>query len=486
MKSVPKLIQCSAAGLVSLCLLVLAGCSVGPKYQQPPVATPPQFKELGNWQQAQPNDQKLGGNWWEIFNDPLLNSLEGQVSVDNQNIKAAEAQFRQARAFVKYNRADQFPTVTAGFAATRERTSQNRPVGNTTTNGITYNDYVLPVDLSYQIDAWGRVRHTVEAAREQAQASAADLATVGLSMHSDLALYYFQARSLDAEEQLLTRTVAEYKKALELTENRFHGGVATILDVQQAQTQLETTRAQAIDVGVARAQFEHAVAVLIGKPPAEFTLPPMPLSVTPPAIPAGLPSELLQRRPDIAAAERRVAAANAEIGVARAAYYPTLSLGATGGFESGAITTLLSGPSALWSIGPSAVVTLFDVGRRRALNQQAQAAYDQTVADYRQTTLTGFQQVEDDLAALRILDQEAKVQANAIMAAQGALTTSTNRYHGGVATYLEVITSQNAALSNEVTGVNLLGRRMASTVLLIQALGGGWDSSQLPQLSVLK
>jgi len=299
-------------------------------------------------------------------------------------------------------------------------------------------------------------------------------------MHADLALDYFQARSLDAQEQLLKRTVTDYEKALELTQNRFHGGVATILDVEQAQTQLETTRALAIDVGVLRAQYEHAVAVLIGKPPADFTLTPMPLSAVPPSVPVGLPSELLQRRPDIAAAERRVASANAQIGVAKAAYYPSLSLGATGGFESGAITTLLSGPSILWSAGPSALMTVFDVGRRRALNQQAQAAYDQVVANYRQTTLTGFQQVEDNVAALRILEQEAQVQANATAAAQRALQTSTTRYQGGVATYLEVITSQNAALSNEVTSVNLLGRRMASTVLLIEALGGGWDASQLP------
>jgi len=473
-------LRCSAIGLFVYSVLLLAGCTVGPKYRQPSVPTPPAYKETGNWRPAQPNDQRLGGSWWEIFNDPLLNSLEAQVNVNNQNLKAAEAQFRQARALFRYNRADKFPTVTAGASATRTRVSSNRPPQSSIFNGVTSSDFVLPFDLSYQIDAWGRVRRIVESAREQAQASAADLATVSLSMHADLALDYFQARSLDAQEQLLKRTVTDYEKALELTQNRFHGGVATILDVEQAQTQLETTRALAIDVGVLRAQYEHAVAVLIGKPPADFTLTPMPLSAVPPSVPVGLPSELLQRRPDIAAAERRVASANAQIGVAKAAYYPSLSLGATGGFESGAITTLLSGPSILWSAGPSALMTVFDVGRRRALNQQAQAAYDQVVANYRQTTLTGFQQVEDNVAALRILEQEAQVQANATAAAQRALQTSTTRYQGGVATYLEVITSQNAALSNEVTSVNLLGRRMASTVLLIEALGGGWDASQLP------
>jgi NodT family efflux transporter outer membrane factor (OMF) lipoprotein len=441
---------------------------------------PPSYKETGIWRQAQPNDQHLGGNWWEIFNDPLLNGLEDQVNVSNQNLKAAEAQFRQARAVFKYDRADKFPTVTAGASGTRSRTSSNRPPHNSTFNGITSSDFVLPMDLSYEIDAWGRVRHIVESASEQAQASAADVATVSLSMHADLALNYFQARSLDAQEQLLNRTVTEYEQAMELTQNRFHGGIATIFDVQQAQTQLETTRALAIDVGVLRAQYEHAVAVLIGKPPADFTLPPMPLNAVPPAIPVGLPSELLQRRPDIAAAERRVASANAQIGVAKAAYYPTLSLGASGGFESGVITTLISGPSVFWSAGSSALMTVFDGGRRRALDDQAQAAYDQVVADYRETTLTGFQQVEDSVAAVRILEQEAQVQARATAAAEQALQTSTTRYQGGVTTYLEVITSQNAALADEVTSVNLLGRRMASTVLLIEALGGGWDTSQLP------
>jgi NodT family efflux transporter outer membrane factor (OMF) lipoprotein len=473
-------LRARVSGVLVLSLLVVTGCSVGPKYRQPSVPMTPAYKETGTWRQAQPNDQHLGGNWWEIFNDPMLNGLEAQVNVSNQNLKAAEAVFRQARAIFKYDRADKFPTVTAGASGSRSRTSANRPPRTSIFNGITSTDFVLPFDLSYQIDAWGRVRHMVESAGEQAQASAADVATISLSMHADLALDYFQARSLDAEEQLLNRTVIEYQKALELTQDRFHGGIATILDVQQAQTQLDTTRAQAIDVGVLRAQYEHAVAVLIGKPPADFTLPPMPLSSVPPAVPVGLPSELLQRRPDIAAAERRVASANAQIGVARSAYYPNLTLGASGGFESNVITTLVSGPSILWSAGSSAVMTVFDGGRRRALNDQAQAAYDQVVADYRQTTLTGFQQVEDSVAALRILEQEARVQANATTAAEQALQTSITRYQGGVTTYLEVITSQNAALTNEVTSVNILGRRMANTVLLIQALGGGWDTSQLP------
>jgi NodT family efflux transporter outer membrane factor (OMF) lipoprotein len=299
-------------------------------------------------------------------------------------------------------------------------------------------------------------------------------------MHSQLALFYFQARLLDAEEQVLNSTVKQFEQALELIENRFAGGIASDLEVQQARTQLETTRAQAIDVGVARAQFEHAVAVLIGKPPASLSLPPLPLTAPPPPIPTGLPSELLERRPDIAAAERRMASANAQIGVAKAAYYPLVNLAAAGGFESGSITTLISGPSVLWSVGPSAVLTLFDVGRRRAASDEAIAFYDQTVANYRETVLTSFQQVEDNVAALRILEHEADVQAKAVTAAEKYLELAIVRYEGGVTSYLEVTTAQSAALSDELTAVTILGRRMVDAVTLVQALGGGWNSSELP------
>jgi NodT family efflux transporter outer membrane factor (OMF) lipoprotein len=371
--------------------------------------------------------------------------------------------------------------VTAGPSGTRTRVSSNRPPLSSTFDGVTYNDFVLPFDFSYQADVWGRVRRTVESNREQAQASAADLATVNLSMHADLALDYFQARSLDAEEQLLNSTVKEYEQALQLTQSQFRGGIASEVEVKQATTQLQTVRAEAIDVGVLRAQYEHAVAILLGKPPAEFSLAPLPLTAPPPSIPVSVPSELLERRPDIAAAERRVAAANAQIGVAKSAYYPLISLGGSGGFESSSITTLLTGPSGLWSVGGSAVMTVFDVGRRRSLTDQALAAYDYQVAAYRQNVLTGFQQVEDNLAAVRILENEAKVQDEAVVAAQGSLALSIKRYRGGVTSYLEVITAQNAALADEVTAVNLLGRRMANTVLLIQALGGGWDRSSLPE-----
>ena len=470
----------SICGLLATAVLQLTGCAVGPKYHPPVVQAPSTYKEMGDWKPSQPNDQNLGGEWWKIFQDPQLDALEQQVNVGNQNLKAAEAQFQQARAALRYNRADYYPTVTAGPSATRTRVSANSPT-STVLRGATYNDFVLPFDFSYQADVWGRIRKNVESYREQAQASAADLATVNLSMHADLALDYFQARSLDAEEQLLNSTVKQYEQALELNQNRFQGGIASEVDVEQAKTQLQTTRAEAIDVGVLRAQYEHAVAILIGKPPAEFNLPPLPLTAPPPRVPVSVPSELLERRPDIAAAERRVASANAQIGVAKSAYYPLINLGASGGFESSAITTLVSGPSGIWSFGLSAVGTLFDVGRRRSLNDQARAAYDYQVAGYREDVLTGFQQVEDSLAAVRILESEAEVQDEAVVAAQRSLDLSVTRYKGGVTSYLEVITAQSAALADEVTAVNILGRRMANTVLLIQALGGGWDRSSLPE-----
>jgi NodT family efflux transporter outer membrane factor (OMF) lipoprotein len=461
-------------------MLLIAGCMVGPNYRRPAAEVPAAYKEVGDWKQAQPNDQNLGGNWWEIFQDPQLDALEAQVNVSNQNLKAAEAQYTQARALVRYQRAAYFPTIDGGASATRNRISQNRPA-SVVANGTTYNDFQIPLEMSYEVDVWGRVRRTVESYREQAQASAADLATVNLSMHAQLALDYFQARTLDAEEQLLNSTVTQYQQALNLIESRYAGGLASDLEVQQAKTQLETTRAQAIDVGVARAQYEHAVAVLIGKPPADFSLAALALTAPPPAIPAGLPSELLERRPDIAAAERRMASANAQIGVAKAAYYPTITLGATGGFESGAISTLLTGPSALWSVGGSAIAPIFDAGRRRANLDQAIAAYDQTVANYRETVLTGFQQVEDDVAALRILENEAQVQAEAVVAAQKYLELANTRYLGGVTSYLEVTTAESASLSDEVTAVSILGRRMVDAVTLVQALGGGWNSSELPK-----
>jgi NodT family efflux transporter outer membrane factor (OMF) lipoprotein len=461
--------------------LPFTGCAVGPKYKKPAVPVPPAYKEMANWKTAQPNDQNLGGNWWEIFLDPQLNALEQQINVSNQNLKASVAQYQQSRAALRYARADYYPTVTAGASATRQRYSNNRPPQSSTLDGITFNDFAVPVNFSYQVNAWGRVSRNVESYREQAQASAADLAVVNLSMHAALAIDYFAARSLDAEEKLLQDTVAQYQQAFQLNEDRYQGGLASEVEVEQARTILETTRAQMVDVGVARAQYEHAVAVLVGKTPADFTVPPLPLTSPPPPIPIGVPSTLLERRPDIAGAERRVASANAQVGLAKTAYYPLVNILGSGGFESGSIATLLQGPSGLWAVGSSAVVTLIDVGRRRAVNDQAKASYDSSVASYRETVLTAFQQVEDNLAALRILEQEAGVQETAVEAAQRSLSLSNTRYEGGVTSYLEVITAQNAALADEVTAVNILGRRMANAVLLIEALGGGWDSAGLPQ-----
>ena len=473
----------SRTASLAMCLtgtLAVVGCSVGPKYQRPAVDVPPAYKEAGDWKTAQPNEKNLGGAWWQIFQDSQLNTLEDQINVSNQNLKAAAAQYTQARAVLRYYRADYYPSINGGATATRIRISNNHPPP-VSTNGSTYNDFQIPVELSYEADVWGRVRKTVESQREQAQASAADLATVNLSLHAQLAMFYFQARSLDAQEQLLSSTVAQYEQAWQLVESQFQGGLASDVEVQQASTQLETTRAQAIDVGVLRAQYEHAIATLIGKPPSSFGLSSLPLTSPPPSIPLQLPSELLERRPDIAAAERRMAAANAQIGVAKAAYYPTISLGVTGGFESGVITTLLSGPSVLWSAGGSAVAPIFDAGRRRANLDQVIAAYDETVANYREAVLNGFQQVEDNLAALRILEKEADTQQRAVVAAEKSLALSLTRYRGGITSYLEVTVAQSAALSDEVTAVDILGRRMTNAVLLIQALGGGWDRSTLPE-----
>lgn len=472
------------AGLPALALALaigITGCAVGPKYKVPTIPAPPAYKEAENWKPAQPNDQQLGGNWWEIFQDPQLNALEQQIEVSNQNLKAAVAQYQGSRAALRYVRADYYPTVTTSPSAAREKYSNNRPPQSSVFDGMTFNDFVMPVSFSYQANVWGRVSRNVESYREQAQASAADLAVINLSMHATLAVDYFAARTLDAEDKLLQDTVAQYTQALQLNEDRYRNGLSSEVEVEQARTILETTQAQLVDVGVARAQYEHATAVLIGKAPADFTLPPLPLTTPPPPIPVGIPSELLERRPDIAAAERRVASANAQVGLAKTAYYPLVNILGTGGFESGGITTLLQGPSAMWSVGASAAMTLFDGGRRRAFNDEAKASYDSTVAAYRETVLTGFQQVDDNLAALRILEQEAGVQASAVHDAQRSLDLSNNRYQGGVTSYLEVITAQNAALSDELTAVNILGRRMASAVLLVQAIGGGWDRGDLPQ-----
>jgi NodT family efflux transporter outer membrane factor (OMF) lipoprotein len=473
--------------------LLAGACAVGPDYKKPSAPVPAAFKEeqppagaagadIAQWKRAEPQDDASRGKWWELFEDPDLNALEEQVNISNQNIAQAEAQFRGARAAVRGARADFFPTVTASASVTRSQGSRAGPAAaasSSTPNGPT-TVYALPVDLSYEVDVWGRVRRGVQASVASAQASAADLETVRLTMHAELALDYFELRGIDTQKQLLDANVAAYEKALQMTMNRFNQGVVSGVDVAQAQTLLETTRAQATDLGVARAQLEHAIATLIGKAPADFTFRPAPGLPGPPVIPVTMPSELLERRPDIAAAERRAAAANAQIGVATSAFFPRLLLAATGGYESSRLADWFSLPSRFWSIGPSLVATIFDGGKRRAGVEQAQASYDAAIAVYRLDVLTSFQDVEDNLATLRILAAEATQQAAAVVAAERSLTIARNRYLAGTTTYLEVVTAQAIALSNERTAVDIQTRRMTAAVNLIKALGGGWRASDLP------
>lgn len=457
---------------------LLAACSVGPDYVRPQAAVPAAFKESQGWKQAQPRDQEIRGNWWEIYEDPLLNDLADQVSISNQNLAQAEAQFRQARALSQSARAAYFPTITGDVSSSRSRASAN--LGTIPLSRGVVTSHRLSVDANWELDVWGRVRRTVEANRAGAQASAADLESARLSARTQLAQDYFQLRALDAQRKLLDDTVAAFGRSLQLTQNRYDAGVAAKADVVEAQTQLKTTQAQAIDIGVQRAQLEHAIALLVGKAPSEFAILAAPLAAVPPSIPVGLPSTLLERRPDVAAAERRVAAANAQIGVAEAAYFPSLTLAASGGYQSATLADWLTAPSRFWSVGPTIAATLFDAGLRRAQTDQAIAVYDASVAAYRQTVLTGFQEVEDNLAALRILEEEAQVHGEAVTAARQAVELVLNQYKAGTVSYLNVVTAQATLLANERTAVDILNRRLAASVLLIRALGGGWSAAELP------
>jgi len=460
-------------------MMLAGGCAVGPNYRRPAATAPQVFKEPPpeGWKEAQPNAGTIRGKWWEIYNDPQLNALEEQVSISNQNVLAAAAQYREARDAVRIARSGLFPTATTSPAVTNQRTPAtltNQPKAAYQTT------YDLPVDVSYQADVWGSIRRNLTASYANAQASAADLENARLSFQAELAEFYFELHGLDGDTDLLQRTVKVYEEYLKLTQDRFELGVASGADVAQAKTQLDTTRAQLIDLGVQRTQFEHAIAILIGKPPAELSIPAMVLKTPPPAVPIGVPSALLERRPDIAASERQVAAANEQIGIAKAAFFPSLLLSATGGFESASFSTWLSWPSRFWAVGPQLAETLFDAGKRRGQLDSARAAYDVTVANYRQTSLTAFQQVEDNLAALRILEQEAAAEDAAVADAEESLAISTDQYKQGIATYLQVITAQAFALQDEKAAVDILTRRMTASVLLIEALGGGWDASQLP------
>jgi NodT family efflux transporter outer membrane factor (OMF) lipoprotein len=464
------------AAVIVAALTLANACTVGPNYVRPSAPTAAVYKELDGWKTARPQDDVTRGPWWAVFEDPVLSGLAEQVGIANETVIGAEAQFRQARALVGAARAAYYPTVTAGVTAARSRRSSNT-VGNGAASTGPVSDFSLPLAVSWEADVWGRIRRTVEASEANAQASAADLESIRLSLQAELAQDYFQLHTLDAQRGLLDATIVAFEKSLALTKNRHAGGIASRVDVVQAVTQLETTRAQAIDVGVQRAQLEHAIAVLTGTPASSFSLPVAPLATVPPAIPVGVPSELLERRPDVAAAERRVAAANAQIGVAEAAYFPTVTLGATGGLESSELSKWLLWPSRFWSVGPAISETVYDGGLRRAQTEGARAAYDANVASYRQNVLSGFQEVEDNLAALRILAEEARRQDDAVKAAEESVALTTNQYKAGIVSYLNVVIAQTTALADERTAVDILGRRMTASVLLIEALGGGWDAA---------
>jgi NodT family efflux transporter outer membrane factor (OMF) lipoprotein len=469
--------------------LLFTSCTVGPKYTKPnlPAAPaysekpPASFLESPDWKTAKPNDNAIRGEWWTLFNEPELSALEVQVAAANPTVRAAEASFRQARAAVRINRTSLFPALTVGPSISSNHLSANSPTGSITARGATFANFSLPVDLSYEADLWGRIRRAITAAREQYQASAADLENVKLSLQSELAMDYFEARSLDAQRELLDNNIAAFQRALDLTQNRFNGGLASRAEVAQAETQLHQTEAQRIDIDQARAEYNHAIAVLTGKNPEEYQLPIAALKRVPPVVPTGIPSQLLERRPDIAIAERQLAAANEQIGIAKAAFYPRLVITATGGLQSGSIVNWFTWPSRLWAVGPELSQTVLDFGRRRAQLEVTEAAYDEYVSRYRESALTAFREVEDNLAALRVLEQEAAKQHDATASAENSVQLAVNRYKGGIVTYLEVITAQTIALANQRTEVDLMRRRMDASVLLIKALGGGWDTSKLPQ-----
>jgi len=479
----------------------LGGCTVGPKYHPPAVQAPAAYKEvtpqnaaeIDNWKTAQPSDAAIRGKWWELFNDPELNALEDQVNVSNQSIASAEASFMAARATVKEARSQLFPTVTTSPSITREKQSPN--VHEFSTSGSSsstpvaatkpFTDYDLPFDATWVPDLWGKIRNTVRASAYGAQASAADLANTRLSMQAEVAVDYFELRSQDSLKQLLDSTVEAYKESLRLTQVLYQTGIDNDEAVAQAETQLESTQAEDTNVGILRAQYEHAIAMLVGQPASTFSIPVEVLSAPPPPIPFGVPSQLLERRPDVAADERLMAQANAQIGVARAAYFPSVTLSASGGPESTSASNWFSWPSVAWSVGASVSETIFDAGLRRATVQQYRAQYDETVANYRQTVLTAFQQVEDNLAALRVLSQEIKEQDVAIKSAQRYLTDATNRWKLGLDPYLDVISAQTALLSNQQTMVNLRIEQITASVQLIEALGGGWDTTQLPSTAAV-
>jgi len=461
------------AGLLAAIAVLCAGCTVGPDYVRPEAPVPAAFKEGQGWKTAQPRDEAPRGGWWEVFGDADLDALERQVDVSNQTIQAAEARVREAQAATLAARAGLFPGVSANAGALRS----SRATGNGSTAAS--NSYNVALDLSWEVDLWGRVRRGIEASDAGAQATAADLAAARLSVQALLAQSYLLLRVEDAQIQLLQETVTGYERSLQLTRNQYAAGVVARGDVAQAETQLKSTQAQALDAKVARAQLEHAIAVLVGRPPSELAIVPRLLAAVFPAIPAAVPSELLERRPDVAAAERRVAGANAQIGVAQAAFFPSLSLSGVGGVQSSALGDLVSLPSRYWSLGAGLAQAVFDAGLRSAQKSQAIAVYDETVATYRSTVLNAFQEVEDNLVALSLLEQEAAVQDEAVKSARESAAIAANQYRAGTATYIVVVVLQAAALNNERAALAILGRRLTASVGLIKALGGGWDATAL-------
>ena len=483
-----------------LTLLVLAacasfpsGCVVGPKYFRPPVEAPAAYKELqgaqgeSNWKTAQPNDGAVRGKWWQTFNDAQLNDLEEKVNASNQNIAAAVANFQAARSLVRQARSQYFPTVIANPSIMNSRPSPGQfgglQTGSASGSGVavkSYTDYSLPFDASWEPDLWGRVRSSVRANVFAAQASAADLQSVRLSEQAELAVDYYELRAQDSLKQIFDATVIAYQETLNLTQSQYRAGLSSDEAVAEAEAQLKAAQAQDSNLGILRAQYEHAIAVLIGQPASTFSLSPQGLETKPPAIPVGVPSELLERRPDIAATERAMAQANAQIGIAKAAYYPNVVLSGTGGFGNTSITDWFAWPSRFWSVGPSLAEAIFDAGLRRATVQQFRANYDQTVANYRQTVLTSFQQVEDNLATLRILSQSTEQQDAAVEAAARSLREAEVRYKAGVDPYLNVIVAQTILLNDRQAAVDFRMQQMVASVQLIKALGGGWDSSQIP------
>jgi NodT family efflux transporter outer membrane factor (OMF) lipoprotein len=476
------------SSIAVLAFLLLCACNPAPKYVVPSAPAPAAYKEAEGkdgtgWKLAQPSDNKLRGKWWEIYNDPQLNALEEQVAISNQSLKAAEANFRAARALVVIARASLYPTIGATPAYTNARTSANILRIPGTSNAT--NEYALPFDISYTPDFWHRIRNTIDMQAFSAQSSAADVATALLTTQADLATDYFELRATDMEVKILVDTMVNYRQNVDLTTTLYKTGIDSEQDLVQAQNQLDTATAQATDLGVARAQYEHAIAELIGKPPSELTIEAGTFNPEPPPVPVAVPSTLLERRPDIAGLERLIASANAQIGVARAAYYPTLTLSASGGLESYSFLHWFSSPSRFWSLGPTLSQTLWEGGARRGQNEQALAQYDAAVANYRQTVLTSFQAVEDQLAALRILSKEIIEQQTAINSSQRYLDLALIRYKTGVDSYLNVITAENSLLTNKESQVSSELRRMSASVSLVMALGGGWDPGSLPQMKDL-